>query len=98
MTDDEYRQSFETRAGQWYRWQSTAREFVCAANCLLDWYEPKLRATDQPRDTDGHYSSYSPLMLLYGAATENLLKALRIAQGIAATINGALNPYLGKQI
>ena len=96
MTDPEQMKHYDTRAGQWYRWQSTARHFVCAANCLLDWYEPMLTDVGRPRDAEWHYSSYSPLMVLYAAAVENLLKAVRIAQGTAATAGGEIHPYLGK--
>jgi hypothetical protein len=94
MVDSDQLDHYETRAAQWYRWQNNAREYVCAANVLLDWYEPILNDDKRPYDEEKCYSSFAPMMLLYAAAAENLLKAIRIAQGTPATQNGLINPYL----
>jgi hypothetical protein len=40
VIDDEQQRQFEESAGQWYRWQRVAREFVIAANYPIDWYDP----------------------------------------------------------
>jgi hypothetical protein len=88
----ELRLGFEAVAGKPMWWQWTARELVCAANVLY-------REVSLARVADSNYpkrelASYSPGMLLYSYAIENLIKGLLIAKGTPATVNGELNPLL----
>lgn len=85
---------FAIRASQVWRWQATAREFLCAGNCLLDWYEPILTKTGAAQPTESFFSSFAPMMLLYATAAENLLKAIRIAQGQEPVADGRLHRTL----
>lgn len=80
-------QHYETRAGQHWRWQHAAREFMSAANRLADLYE---------LCGERSYVPYSPMMVLYAIAVENLLKAIRVAQGVEVTSNGELSRYFSK--
>ena len=68
-------------------WQQTAREFVVAANYLIDWYDPP-RSPGAPADLSfGHSGSNLPMMVLFATAVENLLKALRVARHGAPTLD-----------
>ncbi len=61
-------------------WQLTAREFMVAANYLIDWYDPP-RSPSAPADLSfGHAGASLPMMVLFATAVENLLKAVRVAR------------------
>lgn len=93
MTEDaSQRVHYQEKAGQWFRWQATARQFVCAANLLLDSYDPTLPDVEAT-DVGWRHNCDLPMMVLYAIAAENLLKALRVAQGEPATEDGRLNKY-----
>lgn len=95
MTEHTRRVQFETDAGDVYRWQQTAREFVLAANYLIDWYDPP-REPGGPADLSWlHSGSCVPMMVLYASAVENLLKAVLAAQGESLVANGRLKPQFG---
>jgi hypothetical protein len=94
MIDERQQQHFETRANQVWRWHATALEFISAANCLHDWYMPILEKPPADRQADDAFASFEPMMLLYATAAENLLKAIRIAQGQEAVTDGRLSPRL----
>jgi hypothetical protein len=55
-------------------WQLTARRLVRAANVLYE-------AHPEAREHDPAYASLVPALVLYGLATENLIKGLLTAQG-----------------
>ncbi len=75
-----------------YRWQQTAREFVLAANYLIDWYDPPAEP-GVPADVSWlHSGSCVPMMVLYATAVENLLKAVLVARGESLAVNGRLKP------
>lgn len=68
-------------------WHETAAHYIAAANFLFE--VDKL---------PGDWSATSvgtnwPVMLLYASAAENLLKAIRIAQGAPVVVNGRLTKY-----
>ena len=68
-------------------WQSTAANYIASANFLY--------TVDRP-DGDWSISSVGsnwPVMLLYATAAENLLKAIRIAQGEQVVVKRQLAPY-----
>ena len=68
-------------------WQATAANYIAAANFLY--------TVDRP-DGDWSISSVGsnwPVMLLYATAAENLLKAIRIAQGEQVVVKRQLAPY-----
>jgi hypothetical protein len=104
--DPDYAELIEEfkRAGQMpMLWQWTARDLICAANALharreatlnARLEELKARKKPRPRGIDTRHSSINPIMLLYGLALENLLKALLVAQGVDATATGELNSKL----
>jgi hypothetical protein len=68
-------------------WQETAAHYIAAANYLLDADEPAAGFSVRSVGTNW------PAMLLYATAAENLLKAIRIAQGESVVANGKLAPY-----
>ncbi len=80
---------FSALADQPLAWEITAAHFIVAANELVT-----LEAAATP---DGFSWSDSgsnwPVLLLYATAAENLLKAIRIAQGEPVTSGGALSKY-----
>jgi hypothetical protein len=80
---------FETRASQWYRWQSVARDFIQAANYLLDWHDLPLTDGDATDLTWTHHGP-APMMVLYAVAVENLLRAILVAQGVSPVSDGKL--------
>lgn len=95
MAEAKRRAQFDADAGQAYRWQQAAREFVLAANYLIDWY-------DRPRDAGErsgvawlHTGSTVPMMVLYATAVENLLKAVLVAKGESLVADGRLKPQFG---
>ena len=69
-------------------WQQTAATYIAAGNYLY-----RVDRLDPGVSISGTGSNW-PVMLLYATAAENLLKAIRIAQGEPATVNGKLSPYL----
>ena len=95
MADSERRAQFDAEASQASRWQQAAREFVLAANYLIDWYDPPREAGD-PSDLSWlHSGSTVPMMILYATAIENLLKAILVANGESLVANGRLKPQYG---
>jgi hypothetical protein len=72
-------------------WHETARSFICSANYLLGLDDEQLGA--RPGWSWSSSGWNRPVMLLYAVATENLVKALRIAQGVPVVTNGKLDVY-----
>lgn len=89
VADKDQLGQFEASAGEWYRWQSVARDFIRAANYLLDWYDLPRREGD-PEDLSWTHQGPAPMMVLYAVAAENLLKAVLVAQGSPPVVNGKL--------
>ncbi len=86
---------FDGDAGQAYRWQQAAREFVLAANYLVDWYD-RPRQSGQASDMGWlHTGNTVPMMVLYATAVENLLKAVLVAKGESLVADGRLKPQFG---
>ena len=91
MTGKQELEQFEAAANEPHRWQHTAREFIRAANYLLDWHDVPLVEAD-PGDLEcSHYGTNSPMLVLYAVAIENLLKAVLLAQGSRAVSGGKLS-------
>ncbi len=88
--DPQLQKAYEVRARQAHRWHDHARNFICAANRLVEWYVPVL-SSHGPPDLERWHASFQPIMLLFGLATENLLKALLVAQGVDPLSAGVLN-------
>jgi hypothetical protein len=86
------RVQFDPDSGDVYRWQQTAREFVLAANYLIDWHDPPRGSRDPAEVPWLHSGSCVPMMVLYARAVENLLKALLVARGESLVANGRLKP------
>jgi hypothetical protein len=95
MANAERRAQFEVEAGQAYRWQQTAREFVLAANYLIDWYDSPHEPGDPSDLAWLHSGSTVPMMVLYATALENMLKAILVANGESLVANGRLKPQYG---
>jgi hypothetical protein len=95
MVDIERQPQFQAEASQAYHWQQAAREFVLAANYLIDWYDPPHDAGDPSDVAWLHTGSTVPMMVLYGTAVENLLKAILVAKGGSPVANGRLKPQYG---
>lgn len=93
MTRDNEQDFLREAATPWF-WHDCARSLVCSANRLQEWFVPVDRGEAPCDELELWYSSFAPMMLLYGLAAENLLKAIRIGQGVPATIGKALNPAL----
>jgi hypothetical protein len=68
-------------------WHKTAATYIAAANYLF--------VADRlpPGTSVSTVGSNWPVMLLYATAAENLLKAIRIAQGEPVVLKGTLAPY-----
>ena len=81
---------FEALASLPHVWQQAARDYMLAANYLLDWHDPTRGNQDAARYTITS-GGIAPVMVLYATAIENYLKAIRIARGEAAVVNGALS-------
>ena len=82
---------FLRRATQPIAWQEAALHMLASANYLLE-----AEIGPLPESFPGHWSwtssgSVQPKLLLYGAAVENLLKAIRVAQGVPAVTGSSLN-------
>lgn len=73
-------------------WQWTARNLIGAANRLQRDRETTQAAA--PTKPDRWFDSRQAILLLYGVALENLLKALLVAQGVDATSTGRFNTKL----
>ena len=72
----------------WRRaWERTAATYIAAGNYLY-----KVDRLDPGVSTSGTGDNW-PVMLLYATAAENLLKAIRIAQGKPARVGGKLESY-----
>jgi len=95
MADHERRAQFDAEASQASRWQQAAREFVLAANYLIDWYDPPHDPGDPSDLAWLHSGSTVPMMVLYAAAIENLLKAILVAKGEDLVAGGRLKPQFG---
>lgn len=81
---------FQAMARDPRHWQRTARDFSIAANYLGDWYDAD---SDRfPADmTIESQGSPLPMMVLYAAAVENLLKGIRVARGHDPVASGTLD-------
>ncbi len=89
--DDDPVEVHNARAADPAAWQMTARSFICAANYLL--------GLDAPAPADFTWVSRGwnrPAVFLYAVAAENLVKAIRIAQGKPAIADGRLHRYFTK--
>jgi hypothetical protein len=78
---------FDALVHQPLEWHSTAAYYIAAANYLFE--VDRLPAGDSVSSIGTNW----PVMLLYATAAENLLKAIRIAQGEPVVINGKLAEY-----
>jgi hypothetical protein len=81
---------FDALAADPLAWQQTAATFILAGNEL---YAIERRATPTGFSWRSSGSNW-PILLLYATAAENLLKAVRIAQGAVVVTNGKLDAYL----
>jgi hypothetical protein len=80
---------FDALAGQPLAWHETAASFIVAANYLV-----RMEAESTPAGfTWSNSGSNWPILLLYATAAENLLKAIRIAQGEPVVKDGKLASY-----
>jgi hypothetical protein len=80
-------------ASEPYAWQHVAREYILAANYLLDWYDVS-RLTPAASDFEfSHHGNVAPVMVLYAIAAENLLKALRVAHEGSPVVDGELSKH-----
>src|SRR5262245_39394494 len=95
MANRERRVQFDADASQAARWQQAAREFVIAANYLIDWYDPAHEPGDRSDLAWLHSGSTVPMMVLYATAVENLLKAILVANGEDLVADGRLKPQFG---
>jgi hypothetical protein len=86
--DDEH-DRFAALAGTPYLWQHAAREYIVAANYLLDWYDVS-RATPEAARFEFSLRGIAPVMVLYAIAVENLLKAIRVAVNGTPVVDGEL--------
>ena len=87
-------QHFLRRASQPIAWQQAALSLLASANDLLE-----AEIGPLPESFPGEWSwssggSVQPQLLLYGVAVENLLKAIRVAQGVHGVVGTSLNPDL----
>jgi hypothetical protein len=89
------RGQFDAEASQASGWQQAAREFVIAANYLIDWYDPPHQPGGSSDFTWLHSGSTVPMLVLYGTAVENLLKAILVAKGESLVAEGRLKPQFG---
>ncbi len=78
---------FEALVARPIAWEQVAANYIAAANHL---YEVDRVPAGDSTISDG---SNWPVMLLYATAAENLLKAIRIAQGEPASVGGKLAEY-----
>jgi hypothetical protein len=87
-------QHFLRRAKEPLEWQRAAVALLASANYLL---EAEIGPLPESFPGDWSWSSggsVQPQLLLYGAAVENLLKAILVAQGVPAVKGRSLNPDL----
>lgn len=91
MTDEMHRH-FVDAAAKPHVWQLAAREFMVAANYLLDWYDVSRVRPDAAGFKLG-LGGIAPVMVLYATAIENLLKAIRIARGGTPVVDGVLSKH-----
>lgn len=89
MTDDGQHLQFTVAAATPHAWQQTAREYVVAANYLLDWYDVS-RTVPAAADFTFTLGGIAPAMVLYAIAAENLLKAIRVALEGTPIVDGEL--------
>jgi len=95
VADSQRRAQFDAEASQASRWQQAAREFILAANYLIDWYDPP-REPGEPSDLGWlHSGNTVPMMVLYATAVENLIKAILVANGESLVADGRLKPQYG---
>jgi hypothetical protein len=71
---------FKNLARDPMRWQKIARECAVAANYLGDWYDSDSDRFPGDWTLESHGSAI-PMMVLYAAAVENLLKGIRVSRG-----------------
>lgn len=87
---DHYKQRAETV----WRWHEHGRQFICAANRLVPSFEASLNPPAGPIPEEHAHTSFEPIMMLFGVAAENILKALLIAKGTPPVSDGKLNKTL----
>jgi hypothetical protein len=88
------KQHFLRRATEPIEWQLAALSLLASANYLLEADIGPLPESFPGRWIRSSRGSVQPQLLLYGAAVENLLKAVRVAQGVPAILGRSLNPHL----
>jgi hypothetical protein len=76
-------EEFDRTANIPLAWQITARQLISAANGLREGLE-------RSREKAWLYASKMPVLLLYGLAAENLVKAILVAKGTPAVKKGTL--------
>jgi hypothetical protein len=80
VNDDAVAHQLMAWASRCESWQGTAHDFILAANYLIDWHDPPC-SPNAPADLSlSSGGSNIPMMVLYAAAVENLLRALRVAK------------------
>jgi hypothetical protein len=92
MSSDPRLDAFLARVKQPYVWQHTAREYVVAANYLLDWHDVT-RGMPEAKDFRFTLGGPAPVMVLYAIAAENLLKAIRVAKGEDPVVGDSLSSH-----
>ena len=91
MPDD--RDRHMGRAAEPYAWQQVARDYVLAANYLLDWYDITRISPSASHFEFSHRGGVTPAMVLYAIAVENLLKAIRVAREGSPVVDGELSGH-----
>jgi len=82
--------AYETRAQTAWRWHIQARDFIGAANHLVEWYAPVMESRTEVGYEYPPVTFFVPIMVLLAIASENMLKGLLVAQGRVAVSDGSL--------
>jgi hypothetical protein len=80
-------------AAEPYAWQQVARDYILAANYLLDWYDVSPISPESAAFEFSHHGAVAPVMVLYAIAAENLLKAIRVAHEGSPVLDGELSKH-----
>ena len=93
--DTRIQDHYKLRAQTVWRWHDHARKFICAANRLVDAVGAKRNLLVGPIPPEEHsYTSFESIMMLFGVAAENLLRALLIAKGTTPVSTDKLSTKL----
>lgn len=82
--------SYQQAARSPLAWQHVARDLVCAANVVRLAMEQRLLEKANLGSHRAGHALWRPLLNLYGAAAENLLKAILVGKGVDPFANGRL--------